>query len=127
MLPADAPPRRKITTKNHSDAIVTTKRLIAPTPQNGLIVLRVAPSRATGNVVEPASLISVEITALSRHSANDSSPPAIIADAINGRVICLNARPGGAPRSAAACSSDSSSPANRARTMSVTTADAYSD
>ena len=59
----------------------------APTPQNGLIVLRVAPNKATGNVVEPASLSNVEITALSRQRANDSKPPATIADAINGKVI----------------------------------------
>jgi hypothetical protein len=31
--------------------------------------------------------MSVEITALSRQSANDNKPPAIIADAINGSVI----------------------------------------
>ena len=44
------------------------------------MVLRVAPNNATGNVVEPASLSRVEITALSKHKANDSNPPATIAE-----------------------------------------------
>ena len=36
---------------------------------------------------------------LSRHRVNDSRPPAIRAELINGKVICRNARAGGAPRS----------------------------
>ena len=64
---------------------------------------------------------------LSRHRVNDSSPPAMSAELMIGRVICRNARAGGAPRSAAASSSDSSRPASRARTISVTSADVYSD
>ena len=52
-----------------------------------MIVLRVAPRSATGNVVEPASLMSVEMTALSRHNAKESNPPAIIAEAMSGKVI----------------------------------------
>ena len=77
--------------------------------------------------VESICWDEVEMTALSRHSVNDKSPPAIRADEMSGKVICLNARAGVAPRSAAASSSDSSSPASRARTISVTTALAYSD
>jgi hypothetical protein len=50
-------------------------------------VLLVAPSNATGNVVLPASLTNVEITALSSQSVNDKSAPAIKADEINGKVI----------------------------------------
>ena len=84
---AESPPRRRMTAKNHNALRVTMNNREAPTPQNGLIVLRVAPSSATGNVVEPASLINVEITALSRQSANESSPPATIADAMSGNVI----------------------------------------
>ena len=64
---------------------------------------------------------------LSRHSVNDSRPPATSAELISGRVIWRNARAGGAPRSAAASSSDSSRPARRARTISVTSAEVYSD
>ena len=106
ILLAESPPRRKMTARNHSAPSVTTNNSTAPTPQKGLIVLRIAPSNATGNVVEPASLSNVEITALSRQSANDSNPPATIAEAISGKVICRNARAGGAPRSPAASSSD---------------------
>ena len=50
-------------------------------------MLFVAPSKATGKVVLPASLTKVEMTALSRHSVNDNSAPAINADEINGKVI----------------------------------------
>ena len=87
ILLAESPPRRKITAKNQRALSVTTNNKTAPTPQNGLIVLRVAPSNATGKVVDPASLIKVEMTALSRQSANDNKAPATIADAINGKVI----------------------------------------
>ena len=123
----ELPDLRRTTVTNHSAPRVTQNKITAPTPQNGLMVLRVAPRSATGNVVEPASLIKVEMTALSRHNVNDNNPPAISADEISGKVICLNARAGGAPRSAAASSSDSSSPASRARTIKVTTALAYKD
>ena len=54
---------------------------------------------------------------------NASSPPASSAGATSGRVIWRKARAGVAYRSAAASSSDSSSPAMRARTIRVTTAE----
>jgi hypothetical protein len=118
----ELPDRFNTTVTNHNAPKVTVKSNTAPTPQNGLIVLRVAPIRATGNVVEPASLTNVEMTALSRHRAKDKSPPATSADEMSGNVIWRNARAGVAPKSAAASSSDSSSQASLARTMSVTTA-----
>jgi hypothetical protein len=83
----DSPERRKTTATKAKAAIVIANNITAPTPQNGLIVLLVAPSNATGNVVLPASLTNVEITALSRQSVNDKSAPAIKADEINGKVI----------------------------------------
>src|SRR5258706_1388644 len=94
---------------------------------NGLVVLLEVPITYTGNVDEPAVETELAMMVLSRHNVNDSSPPATRAALISGSVICRNARPGGAPRSAAASSNDSSRPARRARTISVTTAEVYSD
>ena len=117
---------RNTLARKASIASVTANNSNAPTAQNGLISLLVALTNATGNVDE-APLIWVEMMVLSRHSVNDSRPPAMSADEMSGRVIWRNARRGGAPRSPAASSSDSSIPARRARTMRVTTALAYSD
>src|SRR4249919_3168200 len=81
----------------------------------------------TGKVEEPAVDTELAMIVLSRHSVNDNRPPAISAELMIGRVIWRNARAGGAPRSAAASSSDSSRPARRARTINVTRADVYND
>ena len=83
----DSPDRRNTTATKASAAIVIMNNITAPTPQNGLMVDLVAPNSATGNVVLPASLTSVEMTALSRHSVNDSRPPAMSADEMSGKVI----------------------------------------
>lgn len=83
----DSPERRNTTATKAKAAMVIMKSITAPTPQKGLMVDLVAPSNATGKVVLPASLTRVEITALSRHSVNDSSPPATNADEMSGRVI----------------------------------------
>src|SRR4051794_3564798 len=99
----------------------------AAAPTNGLVVLFADPMTYTGNVDVPAVDTELAMIVLSRHSVNDNRPPATSAEEINGKVICRNARPGGAPRSAAASSSDSSRPARRARTIKVTSADVYND
>jgi hypothetical protein len=83
----DSPERRNTTATNANAAIVIMNNITAPTPQKGLMVDFVAPNRATGNVVLPASLTKVEMTALSRHKVNDNRPPAMSADEMSGSVI----------------------------------------
>ena len=81
----------------------------------------------TGHGVDPDTCTNDEITVLSSESVNASSPPESTAGIASGSVTRRNTTAGGANRSAAASSSRSSRPANRARTMNVTTAVANSE
>ena len=72
--------------------------------------------------MDPATDTKAETMVLSRLKVKASSAPASSPGAIRGSVIWRKALDGVAPRSAAASSRLSSSPASRARTMSVTTA-----
>ena len=73
-----------------------------------------------GKVLLPGPDTKLAITRSSSDSVKASSQPAIIAGAINGKVMSKTMRRGRQPRSMAASSSDSSIVASRERTITAT-------
>jgi hypothetical protein len=84
----DESPDFRSTEYTNPNAInVTLNKTTAAAPTNGFVVLFAVPMTYTGNVEDPAVDTELAMMVLSRHSVNDSRPPAINAELINGKVI----------------------------------------
>src|SRR5262245_53355580 len=97
------------------------KMMVANANTCGGIPTRVAPRTQVGNIVN-GPWVNWLMTKSSMDSAKASRNPARIAGNSSGSVTLKNAVTGLAPRSIAAASSDRSSPAARARTVTATNA-----
>ena len=83
----ESPDFRKTEYTNPNAINVTLNNTTAAAPTNGLVVLLAVPMTYTGYVEDPAVDTELAMIVLSRHRVNDSRPPAIRAELINGKVI----------------------------------------